>query len=238
MGYVKTGGRRARAVTGDGQFGFDVPGSCPDGYSWSWGDCVPDAPAKAQAGAAAAAAAAVEQNALTYANGCKANSVWNGKACQCKDGFVLVGTDCVPAAAGGGCPPGTTKDPMGNCASVCGDNAYYYPPGDTCGCLPGYVQASPGSPDCVKAPGGGGGQPAVEKACPAGTSGTYPNCVATQPPAKPVPPAPPVQPAASNRAWVLAAVGGGALLLIAGAAALGGPKKKARSRGDAPPSGR
>lgn len=49
---------------------------------------------------------------------CKANaSPMPGGICQCNQGFVLVGTDCVAAGAGGGCPGGSHSDPNmpGNC---------------------------------------------------------------------------------------------------------------------------
>ena len=242
MSYVKTGAERG--ISAYGALGWDVPGTCPDGYSWSWDGCQPDAPPPKMIGGAVEQVAqvvpAIGDRAMAKAYGCNAHAHAfqspQGPGCECDQGYVLVGTDCVLPQPGGGCPAGYMKDQYGNCsvAAMTGEDycaaddpySIYRASDNACVCKPGYHRPAP-EENCVKDQPGVKQPPPPAKNCPVGTTGTYPNCKPKSPAKGKTANAPaPAPPPPANKAWILAAVGGGAILLIAGAAMLGSKKKK------------
>lgn len=131
---------------------YSIKGYRGVGGFWDWigGGDAPDSGGDGGSGYAPPAAA------------CKAHAHADGQNCTCDAGYILVGTDCVAPAAGGGCPQGTQPDAYipGNCvptSNQCGNNTDWDQVKDICACKAGYVQASPGSPDCALAATGGGG---------------------------------------------------------------------------------
>lgn len=204
--------------TGGGGPSIPLPGkTCPAGTaSGPDGSCTPITPA-AIAAACAKIGGWLDRYGSCYAGPAPAPD-------RCGKGAFPVADKMNPAVLGCECEYPLMPHPGGGNDCVTAEQYCahwgedYDAQQNACVCKSGYDRPAPGQ-DCRKrvVP------PPAERKCPAGTTGTYPNCVA--------PPAPTPAPAGPNRAFVVAAVGGLAMLAIAGAAMLNDPKKK-RKGGD------